>query len=86
MGIVFAYNLALMLALIFACHPIAKSWDATITTGYCINRDAVYLANVVLNIVTDLMILLLPAPMIRNLHMPPRQKLLVAAMFSVGSL
>lgn len=55
-------------------------------TGSCINRPAVYLANGVLNVVTDFVILLLPVPMIRGLQMPFRQKLLLAAMFSVGSL
>ena len=86
MGVVFAYNIALMLSLIFACHPIAKTWDLTITTGSCVNRPAVYISNGVLNVVTDFVILLLPVPLIRGLHMPLRQKILLAAMFSVGSL
>ena len=86
MGVVFAYNIALMLSLIFACRPIAKNWDATIMTGSCINRPAVYLANGVLNVVTDFIILLMPLPMIRGLHLPLRQKILLGAMFSVGSL
>ena len=86
MGIVVAYNIALMLSLIFACRPIAKNWDATITTGSCINRPAVYLANGILNIITDFAILILPLPMIRNLQMPFRQKVLLVIFFSVGSL
>lgn len=85
-GVVVAYNIALMAALIFSCRPIAKSWDATITYGSCINRPAVYLANGILNIVTDFAILLLPLPMIKNLQMPTRQKVLLAAFFAVGSL
>ena len=86
MLVCFAYNIALMLSLIFACRPIAKSWDLTITSGTCINRPAVYLANGVLNVATDFVILLLPVPLIRGLQMPKRQKILLAAMFSVGSL
>ena len=86
MFITVAYNLSLMLALIFGCSPIAKAWDLRIQTGSCINRPAVYLSNAILNVATDFMILLLPVPMIRALKMPFRQKLLVAAMFSVGSL
>ena len=86
MGIVLAYSIALIFALIFGCNPIQKSWDLRITGGTCINRPAVYLSNGILNVATDFMILLLPVPMIKDLHMPLRQKILVAAVFSVGSL
>lgn len=86
MALVVAYNTALMLVLIFSCRPIAKSWDFTITTGTCVNRPAVYISTGALNVVTDFLILLLPLPMIRGLQMPLRQKLLLGAIFSVGSL
>ena len=80
------YHIAFMLALIFACHPIEKSWNFAILTGHCINRPSVYLINGVLNVVSDFIILILPLPMIRNIQMPLRQKFLIAGFFSVGSL
>lgn len=86
MALVVGYNGAIMLVEIFACTPIEKSWDATILTGHCVNRAAVYLSNAILNIVTDLIILLQPLPMVRRMHVPLRQKILLAAIFSVGSL
>ena len=86
MTFVVSYHIALILALIFACNPIQKSWDATILTGHCINRPAAYLTNGILNVVSDFIILLLPLPMIKNIQMPLRQKILVVSFFSVGSL
>ena len=86
MGIVLSYSMSIMLVLIFGCRPIAKAWDLTITDGKCVNKNAVYLSINLFNIATDFIILFLPAPMIKKLQMPFRQKLLIAAMFSVGSL
>ncbi|KAI9761537.1 MAG: hypothetical protein M4579_000928 [Chaenotheca gracillima] len=86
MFILVAYNLALMLSLIFACHPIEKSWNVLITEGSCIDRTAIYLSNGILNIITDLIIFVLPVPMVWGIQLPKRQKLGVLAFFSVGSL
>ena len=86
MAFVVGYHISFILALIFACDPVRKSWDATILTGHCINRSAVYLINGILNVVSDFIILLLPLPMIKKIQMPLRQKILVASFFSVGSL
>jgi hypothetical protein len=47
------YSIASILANIFSCNPIAKSWDLTITTGSCMNRPVFYFANAGLGIFTD---------------------------------
>ena len=66
--------------------PIAKAWDPLITTGSCVNTDALYLWNGILNIVTDIAVLALPIPMLVHLQMPGKQKIGLVAMFTVGSL
>jgi hypothetical protein len=47
------YSFASILANIFSCSPIAKSWDLSITTGSCMNRPVFYFANAGLGIFTD---------------------------------
>ncbi|KAJ5893648.1 hypothetical protein N7495_005339 [Penicillium taxi] len=47
------YSFASILANIFSCNPIAKSWDETIIGGTCINRPVFYFANAGLGIFTD---------------------------------
>jgi hypothetical protein len=86
MVVVVGYSIAILFALIFACSPIQKNWDAEITSGSCVNRTVIYVMTAVVNIGTDTMILLLPVPVVLKLKMPLIQKVGVICMFGVGSL
>lgn len=83
-AIVCGYSIALVLALIFACNPIAKSWDVSITSGSCIDRNGVYIATAVTNIITDLALILLPVPVVITLQMPRIQKIGLLVLFTIG--
>ncbi|KAJ6005752.1 hypothetical protein N7451_003696 [Penicillium sp. IBT 35674x] len=78
------YSVASVLANLLSCHPVAKSWDSTITTGYCMNRPVFYFANAGLGIFTDFATVAVPIPWIRRLQMPIRQKIAVAAVLAMG--
>ncbi|CAG8376068.1 unnamed protein product [Penicillium salamii] len=54
------YSLASVLANLLSCTPVAKSWDATITTGHCMNRPVFYFANAGLGIFTDFATVIVP--------------------------
>jgi hypothetical protein len=54
------YSLASVFVNIFSCSPIPKSWDASITTGACINRPVFYFANAGLGIFTDFATVVVP--------------------------
>ncbi|ORY68845.1 uncharacterized protein BCR38DRAFT_424486 [Pseudomassariella vexata] len=84
--IVVGYTIVIFFSLIFACNPIAKNWDITITEGYCINRAALYIVTAVLGILTDVILLVLPIPMVLGLQMPNLQKAGLLLMFTIGSL
>ncbi|KAK8085950.1 integral membrane protein [Apiospora phragmitis] len=60
--VVLGYTPGTFFSLIFGCYPVAKSWDATITDGTCIDRDALYFVTGILNIATNASILALPIP------------------------
>lgn len=84
MGIIVTYSLALGFALVFPCKPIAKNWNPFME-GKCIDKAAIYLANAAINAATDVIMLLLPIPMIVKLHVSRFQKLGLFILFAFGS-
>ncbi|VUC28230.1 unnamed protein product [Clonostachys rosea] len=85
-AIIIGYTIGINLPLIFACQPIQKSWDATITHGHCLNLPSLYIATAVANIVSDIILFILPLPMVVGLHIPRRQKIGLVIIFGIGSL
>ena len=77
--------IAICLALIFECHPIPKFWDPFVE-GKCVHVQDLYLANGILNVVTDFLVLLVPVPMLWALHVSSRQKFVLGGIFATGSL
>jgi hypothetical protein len=70
MVLVIMFALVTLDSCTFDCHPIAYSWDTTIPGRVCFNRDALYLANGSINDATDLLILILPLFILKDLTMP----------------
>ncbi|KAI1862647.1 uncharacterized protein JN550_010172 [Neoarthrinium moseri] len=83
--LVVGYCTSLFLALLFACSPIHKAWDVTMTDGHCNDRQAIWLSTAVLGFVSDLILLSLPFPLILKLQLGKAQKIGMLAMFAVGS-
>ncbi|KAJ6078798.1 hypothetical protein N7467_008551 [Penicillium canescens] len=83
-AIVVGYSIAIIFALVFACNPVEKAWDSTITTGSCINRSGLYIATAVTNIVTDFALIILPIPLVVSLQMPKVQKIYLVLIFVIG--
>lgn len=82
-----AYATSGIAVIIFSCNPIAASWDlalAALPTTTCVNRPKNYLAQASLNIISDIFIVLLPAPLVWKLQMPLRQRLSLIGVFSLG--
>jgi hypothetical protein len=84
--IISAYTTGIALALIFACQPIARMWDVTITEGFCLNLPSLYIAIAVSNIASDVVLFFLPLPMVVKLHIPLRQKIGLFFIFGIGSM
>ncbi|KAK3670654.1 hypothetical protein LTR78_009489 [Recurvomyces mirabilis] len=75
---------ALETAGIFACRPIQRSWDHSLP-GTCLDTQARFYAYTGLNFFTDIIILALPLPLIKNLNIPNRQKWSLISVFLLGS-
>jgi hypothetical protein len=80
------YSIGFVLAIIFACSPVAKSWDPTITNGSCIDVKAIYLGSVVTNTASDVILILIAVPIVWKLRLPFLQRLGVITLFGVGCL
>ncbi|RYP00878.1 hypothetical protein DL763_000508 [Monosporascus cannonballus] len=77
------FCVATITATIFQCSPIEKAFNQTIT-GHCINNGHFWYANASFNISTDLIILIIPMPLIYGLQIPRVQKAGLAIVFALG--
>lgn len=82
-AIIIGYTVSTVVACIFVCMPVQKFWKPQLE-GHCINTFASWFANAILNIITDLMIIILPMPVVRGLQLKPRQKFLLMGVFAFG--
>ncbi|KAI0199489.1 hypothetical protein F4808DRAFT_213140 [Astrocystis sublimbata] len=73
------------IAFIFGCIPRAKISDVSIP-GKCINAHAATVASSGINVVSDLIIFILPIIAIWQLQIPPKKKIGVAVVFGAGVL
>ncbi|KAM0243311.1 hypothetical protein ACHAPO_000156, partial [Fusarium lateritium] len=80
------YTIGLFFAVMFACHPINKNWDITVTGGSCVNQPVLYFATAAVNIASDVILFVLPLPMVFKLQLPFKQKIGLMGIFTIGSL
>ncbi|GKT98067.1 integral membrane protein [Fusarium langsethiae] len=80
------YTIGLFFAVMFACNPINKNWDITVTGGSCVNQPVLYFATAAVNIASDVILFVLPLPMVFKLQLPFKQKIGLMGIFTIGSL
>ncbi|KAJ6011669.1 hypothetical protein N7451_003081 [Penicillium sp. IBT 35674x] len=85
-GIVISHGLGVFFAAIFQCSPIAYTWDKAIVGGSCFDQEAFYRYVSPPNIVTDVLILVMPLPYVWKLHTQVGQKVALTGVFLLGSL
>ncbi|KAF2178728.1 hypothetical protein K469DRAFT_675252 [Zopfia rhizophila CBS 207.26] len=79
---VVAYTVWTIFGSIFACLPVQAFW--TREPANCINQFAMWFTNAGINILTDFVIIVLPMPVIRSLHLARRQRQALMCVFAVG--
>lgn len=85
MSIIAAWQVGQVFIQLFACNPVAKSWDKSIP-GTCQPISVMRNMNSSANIVSDFIILMLPLPIIWRLELPLKQRMAVAGIFGLGFL
>lgn len=73
------------LIVIFNCVPIAASWDLNLAaTGKCVDKKSFYVGGSVPNVITDLILVIMPLPYVWELHASLAQRIVLAAIFALG--
>ncbi|KAK5163811.1 uncharacterized protein LTR77_010485 [Saxophila tyrrhenica] len=80
------YAIAFLLVSVFQCRPIHLAWEHWDREhpGSCNNINAQVWASAGLNIVLDIVVLSLPIPLVRQLALNRRKKMLLFSMFGIG--
>ncbi|KAI5272529.1 hypothetical protein E4T47_04206 [Aureobasidium subglaciale] len=81
-----AYSVGGVFASLFQCRPMESAWSLTTSPDYCISTEKFYTANAALNVVSDIMILILPVPIVWGLNTDIRKKVILTGLFSMGSV
>ena len=83
--IILLWAMHIILETFLICRPLSMNWDPT-PNGTCGDRNAMFVVAGASNMVTDIMVMLLPIPTIWKLHMATSRKLGIMVMFSLGIL
>ncbi|TDZ38608.1 hypothetical protein C8035_v005794 [Colletotrichum spinosum] len=85
MLVVVGSSAGILFSSIFPCSPIRSAYDL-VTEGDCIDREATFKATAAFGVITDVMIICLPMPMVLSLHISTRKKVGLLALFGIGSM
>ncbi|KAE8365073.1 hypothetical protein BDV27DRAFT_144772 [Aspergillus caelatus] len=85
LGLMLAYYVPALIVKICICIPISKFW-APATPGRCLDQSKITLADAVISVVSDLIVLIIPLALVSTLHLPTRKKVRVIALLSAGGL
>ncbi|KAI2463957.1 hypothetical protein F4781DRAFT_95366 [Annulohypoxylon bovei var. microspora] len=79
-----AWMFTTVFAISFQCIPIEYNWDTTIKGGHCINIGQLALVTSILNVITDVAILVLPLPLVWKLNVSRQRRWGLVLLFGLG--
>ncbi|KAF2639294.1 hypothetical protein P280DRAFT_519485 [Massarina eburnea CBS 473.64] len=71
---------------IYICLPVSFFWDKKVLGGHCLDQKMVFFTNATMNIIQDVLILIMPIPVLRSLSIPAKQKRVLISVFLCGGL
>lgn len=83
--IVVAWWISFFIAIIFSCYPVQGFWDRSIDAK-CFNENNFSYAITSTELVTNILMLVLPIPWLLKLHLPRGKKITLFGIFMLGSL
>ncbi|KAL4757705.1 putative integral membrane protein [Aspergillus foveolatus] len=86
MTVIIAWAIATILAGCLICRPFAYNWDKTIPGGYCGDQVTSFTITGIINLVTDVVVLVLPMPNLSKLQMATYKKVTLIAVFGLGAV
>ncbi|KAL4938332.1 hypothetical protein BDV06DRAFT_215185 [Aspergillus oleicola] len=79
------YYIPAVIVKIRICAPISKFWSQDLP-GSCLDRNAIIMADAVVSVVSDLIILIMPMPLTMRLQMSKKKKMRVVGIMGAGGL
>ncbi|CAG8051472.1 unnamed protein product [Penicillium nalgiovense] len=86
MGVIVAWTIGTILAGCLICRPFAFNWDQTIPGGSCGNQVTSFTATGVINLITDVVVLVTPMPLLYKLQMARYKKVVFITIFGLGAV
>ncbi|KAJ5597834.1 hypothetical protein N7537_007918 [Penicillium hordei] len=86
LGCLFCYYTVALIVKIRICAPIPRYWLGDQVPGTCLDQTAALIADSVISVVSDLIILILPLPLTWSLQMSRNRKLRVIGLLGAGGL
>ncbi|KAF1940413.1 hypothetical protein EJ02DRAFT_456042 [Clathrospora elynae] len=83
-SIIVSWTIATILAGSLICRPFAFNWDKTILGGSCGDQVTSFTVTGIINLITDLMVLLLPMQPLYQLQMATYKKVTLVSVFGLG--
>ncbi|EKD15174.1 hypothetical protein MBM_06390 [Drepanopeziza brunnea f. sp. 'multigermtubi' MB_m1] len=84
-GLISIYGILAVLTSIWTCVPIYAFWTLPSVPGSrCISKTALWFSNAAFHIMTDLIVLILPMPLLHSLKLPTKQKIGLMCVFALG--
>lgn len=86
MGFLIGLTFATTVTTLAACRPFAANWNPGIADSRCLDKEAFFRYGSLPNIISDVVMLVLPIRVIWNLHTTTRLKVGLTITFLTGSL
>ncbi|MCJ1456493.1 hypothetical protein MMC28_006854 [Mycoblastus sanguinarius] len=84
MGLTGTYVTTIILEALLICRPLPYFWDKSIK-GTCGNQVITYLTAGIFNLLIDVIIIVLPMPMLWGLQLPRAKKIALTGLFGIGA-
>ncbi|KAJ4407986.1 hypothetical protein N0V91_003652 [Didymella pomorum] len=78
------FHISFLVVQVNLCQPAAKQWDPSITSGKCLPAVPFYTSMASLTIVFDIIVMLLPFPVLLRSHVQTRKKLALLGLLALG--
>ena len=82
-ALIVGWCVSINLLALFFCVPVQKSWLPT-TPGFCLATHETFLGATISNVLIDIIILIVPVPMLWRLHIGTPRKFALVGVFVAG--
>ncbi|KAH7346953.1 hypothetical protein BKA66DRAFT_433216 [Pyrenochaeta sp. MPI-SDFR-AT-0127] len=83
-GAMTAFHVAVFLAQLFGCSPISRAWDVERLPNGCFDGRLFMQVSGAINVATDVILLIIPLPLLPLLKFNKRQRTALALIMSIG--